>query len=301
MTQTEKYIWLIDAIYRGKFVTLEEISAMWRDYAGLPVEEKLPRATFNRWKDAIYEQFGIVISCSRVGGYRYYIENPEVIEGDKLKKWILDTLSTGNLITGNISLSNRILVNRIPSGGENLKCIVAAMKDNRTLKLTYRQFDKDSHHVEIDPYCLKLFENRWYVLGAVDGGSVKIYCLDRILEASPTGTHFELPTEFNAEEFFAPYYGVFIGRDRSPFVPERIVIRAYSVHRHYMESLPLHDSQKCVAEGPDFADYEMTVAPTTDLVMKLLSFGSMVEVIEPASFRSTMKAWISEMSALYGD
>lgn len=31
----------------------------------------LHRATFNRWRDAILEQFSIIIDCQKVGGYLY--------------------------------------------------------------------------------------------------------------------------------------------------------------------------------------------------------------------------------------
>ena len=84
----------------------------------------LHRATFNRWKDAIFDQFGIIISCQRAGGYKYYIENPEAIQENKLKNWMLDTFTVGNLIGENLSLQDRILVNQIPSGREYLTVIM---------------------------------------------------------------------------------------------------------------------------------------------------------------------------------
>ena len=294
MTQTEKYIWLIDTIYKAKKISLEEISQQWRDYLGLNVDEKLHRATFNRWKDEIYLQFGIMISCQRAGGYKYYIENPEVIEENKLNKWMLDTIATGNLINNNITISDRILVNKIPSGNDHLKSILGALRNNSRIEITYQQFDRESHTFPVDPFCLKLFENRWYVLARNNRDEVKLYCLDRILEVTLRDERFELPNDFNAEEYFAPYYGIVTNEE-----PERIVLRAYDVHRHYMESLPLHDSQRLIEDTGEYSDFELTVAPTYDLVMKLLSFGALIEVIEPASLRDTMRGWVSELYDMY--
>lgn len=296
MTQTEKYIWLIDTIYKAKKISLQDISAQWRDYAGLNIDEKLHRATFNRWKDDIYLQFEIIISCQRVGGYKYFIENPEVIEDNKLNKWMLDTIATGNLINHNISISDRILVNKIPSGNDNLKSIITALKNNTRIRITYRRFDKDSHNFPMDPFCLKLFENRWYVLGRNNRGQIKMYGLDRILDIEFTDESFDLPDGFDAESFFSPYYGVAIGYDAKP---ERIILRAYDVHRHYMASLPLHDSQRLLEDTGEYADFELYVAPTYDLVMKLLSFGTMIEVLEPVSFRKTMQGWVSDLHEMY--
>lgn len=298
MTKTEKYIWLIDTIYKAKKISFSDISLLWRDYVGLNVEEGLHRATFNRWRDDIYLQFGIIISCQRSGGYKYYIENPEVIENNKLKKWLLDTIATSNLINNHISISHRILVNKIPSGNEYLSSIINALKKNTRIIITYQQFDGDKHRFPIDPYCLKLFENRWYVLGKNNWEQIRIYCLDRILEIQVLDEHFELPTNFNAAEFFAPYFGVAIGYD---IKPQRIVFRAYDAHRHYIAHLPLHDSQKTIEDTEEYADFELYVAPTYDFVMKLLSFGTMIEVLEPVSLRNTMRDWVTELHEMYKD
>lgn len=294
MTQTEKYIWLIDTIYKAKKISLEDISQKWRDYVGLNVDEKLHRATFNRWKDEIFMQFGIMISCQRVGGYKYYIENPEVIEDNKLNKWMLDTIATGSLINSNISISDRILVNKIPSGITHLKSIIHSLKSNTRIEITYQQFDRESRTFAIDPFCLKLFENRWYVLARNNRGETRLYCLDRMQEVNFCDEHYELPEDFDAEEYFAPYYGIVINEK-----PERIVLRAYNAHRHYMASLPLHESQRLIEDAGEYSDFELTVAPTYDLVMKLLSFGAMIEVMEPVSLRETMRGWVSELHEMY--
>ena len=76
-------------------------------------------------------------------------------------------------------------------------------------------------------------------------------------------------------------------------------MRAYDVHRHYMASLPLHDSQRLIEDTGEYSDFELTVAPTYDLVMKLLSFGAMIEVIEPITLRDTMRGWVSELHEMY--
>lgn len=96
----------------------------------------LSRATFNRWKDAIFSQFGIIISCQRAGGYLYYIENPEDIDEDELKKWMLDSFAVSNLISENLSLKDRIIVNQIPSAREYLATLLEAMQENRVVSIT---------------------------------------------------------------------------------------------------------------------------------------------------------------------
>lgn len=77
------------------------------------------------------------------------------------------------------------------------------------------------------------------------------------------------------------------------------MLRANRAHKYYMESLPLHHSQRMIEDCGEYADFELYLSPTYDFVMRLLQAGSMIEVISPASLRRTMKGWIAEMYELY--
>ena len=297
MNQLQKYTWLIETIRRAGKISHKDLSDKWERCKDQSDCRPLHRATFNRWRDAIFSQFGIIIDCQKTGGYLYYIANPEDIDEDKLKKWMLDSFAVGNLIGENLSLKGRIIVDEIPSGRDHLTTILEAMKENRIVEISYRPFKRShSYTFTIKSYCVKLFENRWYVLGRNNRDEIKIYGLDRLEEARATDSTFKLPKDFNAEDFFATYYGVVIGDGTKP---ERIVIRANEDHKHYLRSLPLHFSQREIEDCGEYADFELYLAPTYDFVMKLLQVGAMVEVISPTSLRKAMKGWISEMYELY--
>lgn len=300
MLQLQKYTWLIDTIRRAGKISLEEISDRWQRNKDLSGYRPLSRATFNRWKDAIFSQFGIIISCQRAGGYLYFIENPEDIDEDELKKWMLDSFAVGNLISENLSLKDRILVSKIPSARNHLATLLDAMRENRTVTITYCGFNKSkSHKFPIEPYCVKLFENRWYVLAHnVRYDDCRIYGLDRIEDMEMTTDRFRIPKDFSASDYFSNYYGIVAD---SGIEPECIVVRVYRDHIPYMVSLPLHHSQKLLECNGEYADFELFLAPTFDFIMKLLSAGDMVEVISPKSLRRTMKDRISAMSRLYDD
>ena len=298
MIQLQKYTWLIDTIRRAGRISLEEISARWERNKDLSDYRPLSRATFNRWKEAIYNQFGIIIACQRTGGYLYYIENPEEIDDNELKKWMLDSFSVGNLIGEHLSLRDRILVSPAPSAHRHLSTLLEAMNDNRTVAITYCGFNKSrSYTFPVEPYCVKLFEGRWYVLARdVQYDELRIYGLDRIERIEPTGDTFKLPKGFSAAAYFAPCYGIVT----SPDIPaERIQIRVYQGHIPYMQSLPLHPSQRLLADHGTYADFELYLAPTYDFIMRLLHVGSMLEVLSPVSLRQQMKAWTSKMYEMY--
>ncbi|MDE6459382.1 MAG: WYL domain-containing protein [Paramuribaculum sp.] len=297
MNQLPKYTWLIETIRRAGKISLKEISDKWERNKELSDNRPLFRATFNRWRDAIYDQFGIMIECQKTGSYLYYIANPEDIDEDKLKKWMLDSFAVGNIIGENLSLKGRILVDEIPSGRDHLTTFLEAMKENRVVNITYRPFGKSHGYTfPIEPYCLKLFDNRWYVLGHNNRDEIRVYGLDRLDSVEPTETLFKLPKGFDAENYFSTAFGIVVGTGEKP---EKIIIRANEDHKHYLKSLPLHHSQRLLEDCGGYADFELFLSPTYDFIMKLLHVGAMVEVIEPVHLRKTMKGWISEMYELY--
>lgn len=298
MTQLQKYTWLIETIRRAGKISHRDLSDKWERCTDLSDCKPLHRATFNRWRDAIFSQFGIIIDCQRVGGYLYFIANPEDIDEDELKKWMLDSFAVGNLIGENLSLKDRIVVDQIPSGRDHLTTILEAMKQNCVVNIEYKAFVYSrSFKIPVEPYCVKLHENRWYMLGHnLSKDTIRLYGLDRIESVEITDKEYRLPKGFSASEFFYNYFGIVAD---SRIKPERIVLRADKNHTPYLKSLPLHHSQRLIEDNGEYADFELHLAPTYDFVMKLLQVGAMIEVISPLSLRKTMKGWISDMNELY--
>lgn len=294
MTQEQKYVWLIKTIYDAKEISLDDISDKWREENGFGRDYKLPRATFYRWKDAIWEQHGINIIGNQ-STRKFTIQNRDVIEKGTVIKWMLDTFATGTLINDNLEISNRILVNDIPSGNKYLKPIIDAMKNNRKIEIEYQQFGNEySSTFSIEPYCVKLFESRWYVLGKNNLGDIRVYCLDRIHYLDILDDTFKLSKKF--DEAFKFHYGIEIG---NKVKPRLIELRFFGMQKEYIKSLPLHESQELKEETEKYADFTLYLAPTFDFQQKLLSFGSLLEVLKPKELRDKMKMWVSEMNKIY--
>lgn len=296
MTQLQKYIWLIDTIRSHGKISHRDLSDEWERDKNLSDYRPLHRGTFNRWRDAIADRFGIIIECQKTGGYLYYIANPEDIEENKLKQWMLDTFAVGNIINDNLALKERIIIDEIPSGHSHFQSIVEAMKYNRMIEISYRSFKhNESHNAKIEPYCVKLFENRWYVLAKKDE-ALKIYGLDRIEKVTILDEIFRFPKEFSAAKYFETAYGIVFENNEQPL---RIVVRAYDQHKNYIESLPMHHTQKLIKDYGEYADFELYLVPTYDFIMRLLHDGAWIEVLSPMSLRQAMKGWISDMYDYY--
>lgn len=94
-----KYVWLVDTIYRAGHITYEEINEKWIDQ-GMD-DNPIPLRTFHKWRIAAEEMFGLVIECERKGGYHYYIENRDEVKCGGLQTWLMNTISVSNLLMCN--------------------------------------------------------------------------------------------------------------------------------------------------------------------------------------------------------
>ena len=292
-----RYVWLIDTINRHGHISREEISRLWERSRLNETGEELYERTFHNHRAAILETFGIEIKCDRSLGY--YIANSDDLEGNGLRQWLLESLSLNNLMNESSDMRDRILFEKIPSSRKWLPVFVNAMRDGKAVEITYQSFRRDAPNTfTIHPYCLKLFKQRWYVLGRSDEyDSPWIYALDeRMQDAVPLKKALKKPAGFNAADFFSKYFGVVLD-DRKPS-PIRIKVAADQVK--YIESLPLHDSQAMLERTAEYSIYEYYLVPTYDFRREILSHGPDMEVLAPEDFRDEVKAEIARMYNNYG-
>lgn len=134
-----RYIWLVDTIYRANGITFEEINAKWlRNNMSEGME--LPLKTFHNHRRAIEEMFDINIVCHRRDGYKYYIENADDMEKGGVRAWLLNTFAVNNLINESHHLKRRIVFEQIPSGQKFLTPLIEAMRDGLAVELKYKSF-----------------------------------------------------------------------------------------------------------------------------------------------------------------
>ncbi len=295
----------MDTIHKAGRITFAEIQEKWlRSDMSEGVE--LARSTFNRHKDAIQDMFGIYIECDRQNGYKYYIGNDEVLRDDSVQNWILSTLSVNNVISESLSLQNRILLQSVPAEDGYLGMVIDAMKKSVRIAVDYRKYGTDNpNHLNFEPYCLKLFKQRWYILGHFHRDATEekpeadyfgVFSFDRIINMKLTDVKFRIDPDFDAQEYFNECYGVLVGDDTRP---ERIVIRAYGYERYYLRDLPIHKSQLEIGRGENFADFEFYLRPTIDFSGHLLSRGSLIKVLQPQWLADEIHGMHQEAAAMY--
>ena len=297
----EKYVWLVETIYQAEEITFEEINERWLDKMEAEGEKKddLPLRTFHTWCNAIEEIFDINIECKRKGGYHYYIEDSQEIKQGSLRGWLLDTISVSNMLMNSKQIKDRILLEDIPSGQDDLPIILDAMKTNRVLTITYQSYwSEESNTFEVEPYCVKLFKQRWYMVARSPYyDRVLIYALDRITDISDKGNKkFKMPKDFNPELFFKDYYGIIAGTNRRI---ETVKLKVSAGQANYLESLKLHESQRPIESKGEYSIFRLRLRPEFDFQQMLLSMGEDVEVIEPLWLRQEIAEKTERMWNLY--
>lgn len=282
------YIWIIDTIRRKQPITFEQIGALWLHTSfsdGAPLDRK----TFRRALDCIEEIFDIEITCGR-GKLSTYTINDRSLRGNSLQRWMLSTLSVTGAVRDARQMQDRILLENVPSGDHLLTEVTRAMQNGHTLRIRYQKFvDSQPYEAELEPYCLKLFRQRWYLLAhRTDRTYLAIYALDRMLAAEEMDVAFRLPDDFAPEVYFRDMFGVFQPTEKQSAT--RIVLRAYDGEWNYLRTLPLHGSQEeqgrgTTPAGEPYVDFVYHLCPTLDFELELLSRISSIEVLEPLSLR----------------
>lgn len=292
-----RYVWLIDTIQQYGYITFSDLSDLWQRSSINEDGSPLPERTFFNHRDAIRDIFGIDIKFDKLLGY-YITEGSSDAKG--IRSWLLTTLSVNNLINESAGMRNRIMLEHIPSGQQYLSIVINAMKENKKLDLSYRRFqDSDDLHITVNPWCVKIYKQRWYLLAVQDGKATpRVYSFDRITNLQVTRQSFKLPKGFDAEEFFSKFFGIVCDDN---IAAENIRLKVWSKQRNYFRTLPLHHSQREVEIQEDWSIFEYDMAPTWDLEMELLQYNDNVEVLAPTSLRDMMIEHAWNIVHLYDD
>jgi len=281
----QRYVWLVNTISAARYISMEDIDRRWATSSvNYDHETTYPRRTFLRHKEDIAEIFGIDIAYNRTKN-AYYIANLQDVQSGDIRQWLMNNFAVNNALTESTSLRRRIQVEKIPEGTHYLPTIIQAMRDNNVLEITHSRFGQPAHTITLEPYCLKVFKQRWYVYGRPSDHPTerRIYALDRISELQPLPQTFTLPKNFSAEEEFATYYGVFTDKKA-----EHVRIRVSGRGAFFLRSLPLHHSQKEVLQNDDYSEFTFFIAPTFDFIQQLRTYGSQLIVLSPQWLRDEM-------------
>jgi predicted DNA-binding transcriptional regulator YafY len=246
--------------------------------------------TLERDFKALADEFGIDVVYSKDNnGYALDTENQARVQS--LLKFI-ELIHIGELFKEGLD-DFELLKDKIEledsskfKGIEYLKEILLAIKKNKQIQFTHENYWKETEkQYTISPLLLKEYLNRWYVIGVPEGESeIRTFGIDRM-------EHFKMGkiSKIRRKDFekqLDQFVNV-IGLNYTAHTKvEKIILRVYGKQIKYLDSLPLHHSQKIeIAEGDEFGFVTYHLIPNYEFEIELLKMNSMVEVLEPIWFR----------------
>lgn len=278
-----RYIWFLDTIKRRGRISRRELDERWRE-SGLGDGTSLCRRTLYNYRNAIEEIFNIRIVCDPAT-YEYYIAEEDE-HNRSITDWLLNTKAVNEMLRSAGDVSSRIFVDDVPSAREHLGTVIEALRQNRRIVFDYHNYSRSrpTRGIVYEPYFLKIFKQRWYVIGRnVGERKVKTYALDRMSEVTHDAETFEMPAGFDPAEYFRDSFGIVVTHNEV----KRIAIRTDHRNAKYFRDLPLHHSQdEAFHDGFSIFYYRMRI--TDDLITELLSYGPRITVLEPPELRAAL-------------
>lgn len=169
--------------------------------------------------------------------------------------------------------------------------------NKQPLSIRYKSFkSKESSQILIHPYFLKQYNNRWFLFGFNPKYSdLNNLALDRIEEITTLDKEAYIENTFSDfNEYFEDMIGVTKYEDRES---QLIKLWFESEQAHYIDTKPLHGTQKLTWQSDGSAIVTIEVIPYMELEHLLLRFGEKCKVLEPIELVSK----ISERLKLASD
>ena len=168
-------------------------------------------------------------------------------------------------------------------GSEHLSPLLESIKRKMWVEFEYASFvSGELKPRKVIPLLLKQYRNRWYLISYDQSKNDYItYALDRIEDLQVTKEMASQPIDFDPDNYFKYAMGITSGNTK----PETVLLEVTTVAAKYIDSLPLHFSQKVVEMKDNFFVFSLEVNISEELIREVLSYGGDIKVLQPESLR----------------
>ena len=163
-----------------------------------------------------------------------------------------------------------------------------AIHYKKSLDVKYQGFKQDKPvEMCIYPYYLKQYNNRWFLFALNDStNSISNLALDRIIEIKENGNEYIENEAIDFDEYFDDVVGVTVKEDQKPI---KILLQVSHELFPYIESKPIHGSQKIKERASNGVTIELSLQLNYEFISLIFSYGEEVTVIEPEELKAILK------------
>lgn len=297
MQKWERCLWIINTFCEYGDFSLKELNERFMRYSMNYDGEEISERTFNRDREFIASSFQIDIEYdARIR--KYSLRNKEVIEENPIYRYLLSSFHINNLSLMAIKHKDKIMLQNPPTGVELLHTVLNTIDQGRTLCFDYvSYYTKDrTFHFELIPAFVRLFEQRWYLIGEfTDRSQTRVLALERMHNLALGEKQLSASPNITPQKFYDGCFGVI----RDDKQAQTIKLKVYDKQIDYIRSLPLHASQQEIETGKDYAIFQYYFRPSFDFVQEILWHRDKVEVIEPKILRDEVISLLRQMVERY--
>lgn len=174
-----------------------------------------------------------------------------------------------------------------------------AITYKKVLSVEYQPFQNDtSQMVIIHPYFLKQYNNRWFLFGMNQEKKKYdwILAIDRIVGIVEAKGKYQENIETRWHEYFEDIIGVTKPENEKV---ENVVLHFYGKTGNYIETKPLHGSQKSKWIDPGTLEVKLSIMINYEFERLVLSYADSVKVLAPNKLKTAIKTRIKQTTKYY--
>ena len=174
--------------------------------------------------------------------------------------------------------------------------LAKAIRDRYAIRMTYYNMTNDKTvERSLDPYLLRCYQGDWYLIGRDrDTGHTPMYHLARIRKLEVTDTQFDMPDDFDVDEYLGGTFGVFQRKER-----HKVRIQFTGFAARYIPERVWHPSQKLTEKKDGSIILKMTLADINEVGRWVLTWGADAKVLGPPELVDYVKESAEEIAAGY--
>ena len=189
--------------------------------------------------------------------------------------------------------------NQYLKGIEHLGSLHNAIFYKKVLSISYQPFENAvPFDVVIHPYFLKQYNNRWFLFGYNPEKQKYDWnlAIDRIISINETQGKYQKNNNIDWQEYFEDIIGVTKPINAET---EKVVLHFKGRTGNYMETKPLHGSQKPKWIDNNTLEITLDIIINYELERLILSYADSVAVLQPTTLANAIKSRLGEALKQY--
>lgn len=189
--------------------------------------------------------------------------------------------------------------NQYLKGIERLGTLFNAVFYKKVLCITYHPYENEkSSEIILHPYYLKQYNNRWFLFGfnpETDRSDWNL-ALDRIIEVKEMKEKYQKNNETEWAEYFEDFIGVTKPENAKA---EKITLNFYGKTAKYMETKPIHGSQKIRWITNKILEVNLDLIINYEFERLILSYAENVKVLQPKTLENLVRKRLKRAVRIY--